>query len=54
MKVGTWYWVILVLCVLFGGWQLYAPNPRTLMWTPVVLLVLAALVGYAVFGSPIK
>lgn len=54
MTVGTWYWIILVLCAIFGGWQLYSPSPRFLGWTPLVVLVLLGLIGYAVFGSPIK
>ncbi len=56
MPAGTWFWLIFVMCMIFGLW---GSNP----WRPagpigafgslVVIFILLGLLGYHDFGSPV-
>ncbi len=56
MAAGSWFWVIFVICVIFGLW---GNNPwrAAPTWGPfsslVVIFVLLGLLGYHAFGSPV-
>lgn len=55
MQAGVWFWILMVLWLLLGVyWSWRPPEPR---WTGGWLLlpfVLFALIGWAVFGTPVK
>jgi hypothetical protein len=57
MSAGIWFWIIYVLCVLFGmyfDWpQGDKPNYRPLGGR-LVVFVLLGLLGWRVFGPPIQ
>lgn len=58
MAAGTWFWLLYVICVLFGMWSDWPigqekPNYRPLGGRLVVFILLG-LLGWAVFGSPLK
>jgi hypothetical protein len=52
MHASAWFWIIYVVSIIaacFFGWPF---ERRSGVW--VVLMVLIGIVGYGVFGSPIK
>ena len=53
MTIGTWYWLLLVIALVFGGWQFYAPNPRYVVGSGLLAFILFALLGLKVFGWPV-
>lgn len=57
MPAGLWFWLIYVICVLFGMWSEW-PSPPNTNYRPLggrlVVFVLLGLLGWAVFGSPLK
>jgi hypothetical protein len=57
MNAGTWYWLILVLSVIFGGVGFFGPpawRGRGSVGFGLIVLILLALIGYRVFGSPVQ
>jgi len=55
MTLAVWFWVILVLSLILGAWNWYAPAPGIRAWGGGLLqLVLFLIIGWAVFGSPVK
>jgi len=55
MPAGLWFWLIYVICVVFGGWSVWPSdsNYRPLgSW--LVVFILLGLLGWGVFGSPLK
>ena len=57
MSLGIWYWLILVLTILFGGFSLYKAEPATRVagiGSSIVLWVLLFIIGMAVFGGPVS
>lgn len=54
MGANIWFWIIYVICVLFTGWSIYpAPDYRSHFPT-LVTFVLIGLLGWGVFGPPIR
>lgn len=55
MAAGLWFWLIYVICVLFGVWVDW-PADRNYrpLGGKLVLFVLLGLLGWAVFGAPLK
>ncbi len=57
MSAGIWFWIIYVICVLFGLWSDWPaggpPNFRPLGGR-VVVFILIGLLGWRVFGPPIQ
>ncbi len=58
MSAGVWFWIIYVLVAVLGcflNWPGQAPgtNWRPFGWT-VVELILFGLLGWGVFGPPIR
>ncbi len=53
MSAGNWFWIIMVLVLLGGLWY---TTPMGLFYGGVTLVVwiLLALVGWQVFGAPLK
>jgi hypothetical protein len=59
MAASVWFWLLYVLCLLLGlflGWP--ADPADRAAWRPVgvtvVMFVLLGLLGWAVFGAPLK
>lgn len=55
MPAGAWFWIIMVILIL-GGFFWYAPAnvPRPSPWIPAVVLVLFFLIGWYLFGPPLR
>lgn len=57
MGVNIWFWLIYVLCVVFGTWLDWPAADRP-GFRPVgrsfVVFILLGLLGFRVFGSPIQ
>ena len=51
MTKAEWFWIIYVICTLFGGFLLYRNRGY---WPSVVVWVLIGIIGYAQFGGPLK
>jgi len=61
MTAGTWFWLIYVLCALLGvffNWPWSTQSGGQPPWRPlgwvVVELILFGLLGWGVFGPPIR
>ncbi len=57
MGLSVWFWVLMVISLVFGLWSGYNPGqPYTFRnWGGSILLfVLLGLLGWAVFGGPVK
>ena len=56
MSAGIWFWIIYVLCVLFGAWVDWpqSPEARWPFGRTLVIFVLLGLLGWGIFGPPIK
>lgn len=54
MTIGVLFWILMILWLIFGFW-VYAPNPdRRVIGGHGLLWVLLFLLGWSVFGFPIK
>ena len=56
MTAGNWFWIIFVLCVIFGLWgnNPWRPaGPIGAFGSAVVIFILMFLLGLRVFGSPV-
>ena len=55
MTAAVWFWILMILPLLFGGWRFYndAPN-RPFYGLGMLLWVLLFLIGWKVFGPPIQ
>jgi hypothetical protein len=53
MSTGLLFWVIMIIGVLLYGFAWYNPDPRFAPFPNVVLWILLALLGWAVFGPEI-
>ncbi len=56
LEKGDVFWVIMLIVLLFGGFGFFnAPAEQRKWWSGgVVVFALACLIGWAVFGPPIK
>lgn len=58
MQLQIWYWLILFLWAIFGAWSYRVAEPpaRTFRYwgADILLLLLFVIIGFAVFGSPVK
>ncbi len=56
MSAGIWFWLIYVLCLVFGMWSDWPRGNGD--FRPVgrvgVIFILMGLLGWRVFGSPIQ
>jgi len=56
MSLGLIYWLCMLIWLVFGlwtNWPVSAANARPIGGT-VLLFILLLVIGWAVFGSPIK
>jgi hypothetical protein len=58
MGANIWFWLIYVLCVIFGLWGSNPWRPAQYAWGPfgslLVIFILLGLLGFRAFGSPIR
>lgn len=59
MPAGIWFWIIYVICAIFGMFFNWPAEPGTpWSWRPfgwsIVLLILIGLLGWGIFGPPIR
>lgn len=54
MSMLLMFWILMFLWAVFGIWGWYAPDQRYWYGHGVFLFVLFLLLGWAVFGAPIK
>lgn len=55
MSIAIWFWLIYVLCVIFGVWAEWpADHNYRPFGSRLVLWILLGLIGLRVFGSPIQ
>jgi hypothetical protein len=59
MPAGLWFWLIWVILFLFGGFLSWPTNPADRnAWRPFgvtfIILILIGLLGWGIYGPPIK
>lgn len=54
MQIGLWYWVLLIVAVIVGGAGAFQPQRVPPWGLSLVVLTLFLLLGWAVFGSPVR
>lgn len=57
MMLAIWFWVLYVVALVFGFWTVYIPGqPYPFRSLPGSLLffILVGILGWAVFGAPVK
>ena len=55
MSAGIWFWIIYVIIGLFGGfWGFSNVTDRRWLGGGFVIFVLIGLLGWGVFGPPIR
>jgi hypothetical protein len=52
MSAGIWFWIIYVICALFGGWLSFPFERKSGVW--LVVMILIGLLGWGIFGPPIR
>jgi hypothetical protein len=56
MSAGIWFWIIYVICAVLGGYFALRPEADRygrFGWS-IILLILLGLLGWGIFGPPIK
>lgn len=54
MSAGIWFWIIYVISILFCGYWLWPFGTDRWGWPSLVIFVLIGLLGWGVFGAPIR
>jgi hypothetical protein len=58
MSANIWFWLLWVLTLIFGGWSMNPWQPAPQSWAPfgswLILFILIGILGWGVFGSPIR
>lgn len=59
MSAGIWFWILFVLCVFFNVFFNWPADPnKPQAWGPfggsLLLFVLIGLLGWGIFGAPLK
>lgn len=57
MTAGIWFWVLYVVSILlggFGGWGVPEANRRYYWGGGIVVFVLIGLLGWGIFGAPLR
>jgi hypothetical protein len=51
MSIGLLFWIIAIVCIVFGFWSSRNPQAAPYAWSAPFILIL--LLGWQVFGSPV-
>jgi len=54
MGANIWFWLIYVICLVFGGWMMYPNQDRRVFGSWGILFILIGILGWGLFGSPIQ
>ncbi len=55
MSAADWFWIIYVIVALFGGlWGFNNGGDRRYLGGGIVIYILIGLLGWGMFGSPLK
>lgn len=54
MTMAVIFWVLMIIWLVFGLYSSYTPGPYGGFGNTILLFVLFLLLGWHVFGSPIK
>ncbi len=54
MNAGNWFWIIYVICFVFGGFFGWQSGNRWVAGMGLVVFVLVGLLGWGIFGPPLK
>lgn len=54
MPAGIWFWLIYILCFLFGGWFFWSQWGYYGFGGSFVIFFLMGLLGWKLFGPPIQ
>ncbi len=54
MNASNWFWIIYVVCALFTGFAGFKSGDRRLFGGGIVFFVLVGLLGWGLFGAPLK
>lgn len=54
MALGLLFWVLMILTLIFGGWQWHTGSPQWPWGNSLLVYILLGLLGWAVFGAPIR
>lgn len=55
MSMGLLFWAIMILSLIFGAWNWHSGGgPYGPLGSNLLLWILLGLLGWAVFGAPIK
>jgi hypothetical protein len=54
MPVPLLYWLIMFIWLIFSGWAEYGPNPYNRGLRYVLAFLLFLIIGWHLFGSPVK
>lgn len=52
MTAGIWFWILYVVSLVFTGWWWWPPGADRAPW--LIVYVLIGLLGWGVFGAPIR
>lgn len=55
MSAGIWFWIIYVIVGLFGGiWGFRSVEDRRWLGGGLIIYILIGLLGWGVFGAPLR
>lgn len=54
MTFALIYWILMLLWLVFGVWGWYNPDPRFWFGHGLFFFALFLLLGWAVFGAPVR
>lgn len=54
MGANIWFWLIYIISLVFGGWLMWPNEDRRIFGSWGVLFLLIGILGWTVYGSPIK
>ena len=53
MTFGLVFWILMLIWLVFGLWDYWAPNPIGLRVHTILIFILFLLLGWRTFGAPI-
>jgi hypothetical protein len=54
MSAAIWFWIIYVISLVFGGWMIWPAPDRRIFGSWGILFILIGILGWGVFGPPIR
>ena len=54
MSLAVWFWILMLLALLFGGWGAFNKGDWHLGTSSLLWWLIMLVLGIGVFGGPIK